>query len=60
MGADINAFVERLGAGGWEICRRPDGSLFVPSCVGQRDRVLFATLGAYPTEWLRERNPLSR
>jgi hypothetical protein len=57
MGADINAFAERLGAGGWEICRRPDGSYFVPPCVGERDRILFTTLGAYPSQWLEEMYP---
>jgi len=56
MGADINAFAERRTADSWEICRRADGSIFVPPCVGDRDRVLFAALGAYP--WCPQVEPI--
>src|SRR5262245_19805012 len=56
MGADLNAFAERRTAHGWEFCRRADGSPFTLPCAGERDRVLFATLGAYP--WLPAIEPI--
>ena len=57
MGADINAFAERLEATGWEVCRLPSGGCVVSPCVGDRDRILFATLGAY--RWCPHIEPIA-
>jgi hypothetical protein len=48
----LNAFAERRGPKGWEIClaaskRAKAGDVLVLPCVGMRDKLLLAILGAW-------------